>query len=137
MGLVSSEIFSVAFYKSKQSRLLRVVLAVLFGGVLLAAMFRVLSLVFEEASELVLILRVLAFCLSSVIACFAYNNRVAADFLIGTQVEVGRVVWPTYEYVRRALCVIIAVVLVLVLLILLMDFVWRTIFRLIGFLVVG
>ncbi|MCH2202418.1 MAG: preprotein translocase subunit SecE [Fuerstiella sp.] len=141
MGIdILPELFRFALYKSRQGRMVRrstfISLAVLsgFGAVALAGQ---LQGVMADSPQIAQYIRVGVPLAVWAICCWisfrVINFPKFADFLISVEAELERVVWPGKQQVVQATIVVIVVMVSLGIFLTVADFVWKWLFKFLGF----
>ena len=137
---VFPELFRFGLYKSRQGRLVRratlIGLAVLsfFGCVALSGQLQGLVLEYPQYDQYIRVgIPGAVWALCCWIAFRAVNVPRFADFLISVEAELERVVWPGRQEVIQATIVVLVVMFSLGLFLFVADFVWKALFRFVGF----
>ena len=134
------ELFRFALYKSRQGRLVRratfVCLVVLCGAgsfALAGQMQGVMADNPQYAQYVRVGLPLAVWAVFCWISFRAVNVPKFADFLISVEAELERVVWPGTQQVAQATIVVLVVMFSLGIFLTVADFIWKWMFKLIGF----
>lgn len=133
-GLMA-EMFSAGLYKRSQGQRVRQItglaIAIIFAVAAWTLSVNVLG-GYQDAVRLGVPALIAA--IGCWIAFRIVNYPPAADFMIGVQAEMDKVSWPTWPQLWRATIVVLVVMVFLAFALFGFDLIWRTVFRLVGFL---
>ncbi|MCH2213219.1 MAG: preprotein translocase subunit SecE [Fuerstiella sp.] len=133
---VLPELFRIALYKSRQGRVVRrstLICLIILSGFGAIALHGQLQGVMNERQYFRVGVPLAVWAVFCWISFRVINVPKFADFLISVEAELERVVWPGTQQVTQATIVVITVMVTLGIFLTVADFVWKWLFKLVGF----